>query len=112
MKTIAISIFGNRISSRLDMAEKLMIVSVDNMIIKNKEIYLLDSADILKKLDTLVKLKPDVLICGGLTNLCEKKLKNYNIKIIPWVRGETENILKLYLNGVLTGKNERILTRN
>jgi predicted Fe-Mo cluster-binding NifX family protein len=112
MKTIAISIFGNRISSRLDMAEKLMIVSVDNMIIKNKEIYLLDSADILKKLDTLVNLKPDVLICGGLTNLCEKKLKTCNIKVIAWVRGETENILNLYLNGVLTEKDERILTRN
>jgi predicted Fe-Mo cluster-binding NifX family protein len=112
MKTIALSIFGNRISSRLDMAEKLMIVKVDNMIIKNKEIFLLDSADILKKLNTLVNLKPDVLICGGLTNLCEKKLKNYKIRVIPWVRGETENILKLYLNGVLIGNDEKILTRN
>jgi predicted Fe-Mo cluster-binding NifX family protein len=110
MKTIALSIFGNRISSRLDVAEKLMIVKVDSTIIKNREIFLLDSVDILKKLDTLVKLKPDVLICGGLTNLCQKKLKNCNIKVIPWVRGETEYILKLYLNGVLTGKDVRILT--
>ncbi|MFZ0455767.1 MAG: hypothetical protein WCE54_05970 [Ignavibacteriaceae bacterium] len=112
METIALSIFGDRISSRLDVAEKLMIVKVENSLVKNKETLLLDSADILRKLDTLVKLKPDVLICGGLTNLCEKKLKNYNIKVIPWVRGETENILRLYLNGVLTGKGERILTRN
>ena len=112
MKTIALSIFGNRISSRLDIAEKLMIVKVDNTMIKNKEIFLLDSIDILKKLDTLVNLKPDVLICGGLTNLCEKKLNNCSIKVIPWVRGETEYILKLYLNGILTGKDERILARN
>lgn len=112
MKTIALSVFGNRISSRLDIAEKLMIVKVDNTMIMNKEIFLLDNADILKKLDTLVKLKPDVLICGGLTNLCEKKLKNYNIKVIPWVRGETEYVLKLYLNGILNGKDERILVRN
>ena len=111
MKTIALSIFGNRISSRLDVAEKLMIVKVDNTLIKNRETFLLDSSDILKKLDALVKLKPDVLICGGLTNLCEKKLKNYNIKVIPWVRGETDYILKLYLNGVLTGK-DRILANN
>ncbi len=112
MKTIALSIFGNRISPRLDVAEKLMIVKVENTVVKNKETLLLDSADILKKLDTLVKLKPDVLICGGLTSLCEQKLKNHNIKIIPWVKGETEYIIKLYLNSVLTGKNERILTRN
>jgi predicted Fe-Mo cluster-binding NifX family protein len=112
METIALSIFGNRISSRLDVAEKLLIVKVERSIIKNKETLLLDSADILRKLDTLVKLKPDVLICGGLTSLCEKKLRNYNIKLISWVKGETENILKLYLEGLLPGKDERILTRN
>ncbi len=112
MKTIALSIFGNRISSRLDVSEKLMIVKVENNTVKNKETLLLDCADILKKLDTLVKLKPDVLICGGLTNLCEKKLRNYNIKVIPWIKGDTEYILKLYLEGLLIGKDERILTRN
>jgi predicted Fe-Mo cluster-binding NifX family protein len=112
MKTIALSIFGNRISSRLDVAEKLMIIKVENTTIKNKETLLLDSADILKKLDTLVKLKPDVLICGGLTNLCEKKLSNYNIRVIPWIKGDTEYILKLYLNGMLIGKDDRISVRN
>ena len=108
MKTIALSIYRDRISSRLDIAEKVMMVKIDDTLIKSKEIFLLDNADILKKLETLIKLKPNVLICGGLTNLCEKKLKNYSIKIIPWVRGETENILKLYLNGLLTVKDKSI----
>jgi predicted Fe-Mo cluster-binding NifX family protein len=104
MKTIAMSVFGNRISSRLDVSEKLMIIKVDNHSIKGKEILKLNSDDILKKLDMLIQLKPDVLICGGLTNLCKEKLSNNNITVIPWVQGDTEQILKLYLDGLLNGK--------
>ena len=107
METIAISIFGNRISSRLDVSEKLMIVTTENDKIKTRDTILLESTDILKKLDTLLKLKPDVLICGGLTNLCKKMLSNYNIKVIPWVKGDTELILKLYLTGLLVEKNKK-----
>jgi predicted Fe-Mo cluster-binding NifX family protein len=107
METIAISIFGNRISSRLDVSEKLMIVTTENDKIKTRDTILLESTDILKKLDTLLKLKPDVLICGGLTNLCKKMLSNYNIKVIPWVKGDTELILKLYLKGLLVEKNKK-----
>jgi len=112
MRTIALSVFGNRISSRLDVAEKVMIVKVENNSVKTKEVLLLDSADILKKLDALAQLKPDVLICGGLTNLCEKKLSNYNIRVISWVQGDTENILKLFLEGSLPGKNNYNLSKN
>ena len=104
METIVLSIYGNRISSRLDVSEKVMVVTVENSKIKSKNTLLLNSTDILKKLDTLLKLKPDVLICGGLTNLCKKMLSNYNIKVIPWIKGNTEYILKLYISGLLNEK--------
>ncbi|MDZ7623720.1 MAG: hypothetical protein U5J96_04630 [Ignavibacteriaceae bacterium] len=48
MKTIAMSVFGNRISSRLDVSEKLMLVKVENQIVKNKETLLLDGNDAFK----------------------------------------------------------------
>lgn len=100
------SVFGNRISSRLDVSEKLMVVRVENHMVKNKETLLLNGKDTLKKLDTLVKLKPDVLICGGLTEFCKKKLSNKKIRVIPWVQGDTEHVLNLYLKGSLPEKNK------
>jgi len=105
MKTIAMSVFGNRISSRLDVSEKLMLVKVENQIVKNKETLLLDGNDMFKKLDTLLQLKPDVLICGGLTEYCKQKLSNKKIKVIPWMQGETDQVLNLYLKGSLNQKN-------
>ncbi|RPI72724.1 MAG: hypothetical protein EHM47_07615 [Ignavibacteriales bacterium] len=104
MKTIALSVFGNRISSRLDVCEKIMLVEVDNHSILNKETILLNNNDTVKKLDSLIQLKPDVLICGGLTNLCKKMLSNNKIKVIPWIQGNTEEILNLFLIGSLTEK--------
>ena len=108
METIAISIFGNRISSRLDVSEKLMIVTTENDKIKTRDTILLESTNLFKKLEALLKLKPDVLICGGLTKLCSKKLKNYNIKVIPWIQGDIDLILKLYLEGLLTKKDNEV----
>ena len=108
METIALSIYGNRISSRLDVSEKVMLVTTENNQIKTKDTILLGSTEILKKLETLLKLKPDVLICGGLTKLCSKKLKNCNIKVISWVQGDVDYILKLYFDGLLTKKNNRV----
>lgn len=105
MKTIAISVFGNRISSRLDVSEKFMLIKIENHKVKNKETFLLEGNNTSKRLDTLLQLRPDVLICGGLTEFCKKRLSNNKIKVIPWVQGETDQILDLYLKGSLNVKN-------
>ena len=97
MKTIAISIFHDRVASRLDSAENLMLVTADDGKVKSRELVLLREDDPLRKIDIIFQLKPDVLICGGLTKLCDYKLGHSNIKVIPWVQGNAEHILSLCL---------------
>ena len=97
MKTIAISVFGDRISSRLDSSENLMLVTVVDGKVKARELFLLREKDSLKKIEIIIQLKPDVLICGGLTNICESKLRSSNIKVCSWVQGNAEFILSLCL---------------
>lgn len=97
MKKIAISIFHDRVASRLDTAESLMLITVDSGKIKSRELVLLREVDPLRKIDIIFKLKPDVLICGVLTKTCEYKLSHSNIKIIPWVQGNAEYIISLCL---------------
>ncbi|MFC2119847.1 NifB/NifX family molybdenum-iron cluster-binding protein [Bacteroidota bacterium] len=97
MKKIAISIFHDRVASRLDSAENLMLVTADDGKVKSRELILLRGEDPLRKIDKIIQLKPDVLICGGLTKICEDKLGNSNIKIFPWIQGKTEYILSLCL---------------
>ena len=101
MKTIALSVSGNRISPRLDCAGKLLLVHANDSKIKTKEHLNLSCEDPLNNINVLTQLKPDVLICGGLTELYSNKLKNSKIKVIPWVQGDIEKILSLYMDGRL-----------
>jgi len=54
--------------------------------------------DPLRKIDKIFQLKPDLLICGGLTKLCDYKLSHSDIKVVPWVQGNAEYILSLCLS--------------
>ncbi len=98
MKKIAISIFQDRVASRLDSAENLMLVTTDDGKVKSRELVLLRDEDQLRKIDKIFQLKPDVLICGGLTKLCGYKLSHSDINVVPWVQGNAEHILSLCLS--------------
>ena len=97
MKKIAITIFRDRVASRLDSAENLMLVTVDDGKVNSREIVLLREKDPLKKIEKIFQLNPDILICGGLTKICESKLRDSNIKVFPWIQGNVEYILSLCL---------------
>jgi hypothetical protein len=108
MKKIAISIFQDRVASRLDSAEKLMLVTADEGKVKSRELVLLRGEAPLRKIDKIFQLKPDVLICGGLTKLCDYKLRHSDIKVVPWVQGNAEYILSLCLkNRFIDGDYDR-----
>ncbi len=97
MKKIAITIFRDRVASRLDSAENLMLVTVDDGKVNSREIVLLREKDPLKKIEKIFQLNPDILICGGLTKICGSKLRDSNIKVFPWIQGNAECILSLCL---------------
>ena len=101
MYTIAISVFGARVSARLDSAEKILLFTVENGTIKNRERVNLIQTDPLRKINMIKNLLPDVLICGGLTEAYSNMLKKNKIKIIPWIRGDAEEVLSQYLAGKL-----------
>ena len=104
VKTIAIAVFHERVASRLESTDNLILITVDNGKIKSRELVLLREGDPLRKIDVIFKLKPEILICGGLTKMCEYKLSHSNIRLIPWIQGNVENILSLCLkNTVIDG---------
>jgi hypothetical protein len=104
MKRITIAVFQERVASRLEFAKHLLLVTVDNGKIKFRELVPLREEDPLRKIDLIFELKPDILICGGLSKMCEYKLRSSNIILMPWIWGNAENILSLCLkNTVVDG---------
>ncbi|MBT8391962.1 MAG: hypothetical protein HKP17_03335, partial [Ignavibacteriaceae bacterium] len=102
MKRIALSTFNNRISSRLDSADEIQILTLKDKLVKKTETIRIIPSSPLDKIQQILELNPDVLICGGLTQLCDSKLKNSKINVIPWVKGNTEEVLKEFIEGRLS----------
>jgi predicted Fe-Mo cluster-binding NifX family protein len=101
MKTIAIPIFGTRVSSRLDCAESVLLVTVDDSTVKKREQVRLVQTNPLEKINMLIQLGVEVVICGGITEICSNKFNDCGMQVIPWVRGEAEEVLSQFLAGKL-----------
>lgn len=77
MKTIAITVFGTRVSSRLDCAESVLLVTVDNNTVKKRERVRPVQFNPLEKINMLIKLGVDAVICGGITEVCSNRFNDY-----------------------------------
>jgi predicted Fe-Mo cluster-binding NifX family protein len=101
MNRIALSIYRDRISSRLDAADEIRLIYLDNGQVKSSETIRIIPSSPLDKIQQIIELDPDVLICGGLTQICSNKLKNSSIAVIPWTKGNAEDVFKQFLEGKL-----------
>ncbi|MCA9735705.1 MAG: hypothetical protein H6696_00285 [Deferribacteres bacterium] len=101
MQRVAIPVFGDRISNRLDCSENVLLVSIENGQVIKRDTCHLAEIDSFSKLGLLANLGIDVLICNGITEFFENRLSDRHIQIIPWISGEAETILEQYLQGTL-----------
>jgi len=101
METIAIPVFGNRISPRLDYTESMQLITIDNGLIENRETIKLIAHNNLGKINMLIRLHPDIIICDGVSEISYEKLIKNRIKIFPWIHGEVDAVVDKYLNGKL-----------
>lgn len=101
METIAIPIFGSRISPRLDYTESMQLITIESGSIKRRETIKLLAHSSLEKINMLIRLHPDVIICDGVSKISYEKLISKNIKIFPWIHDEVDTIIQRYLSGKL-----------
>ncbi|MBU0475358.1 MAG: NifB/NifX family molybdenum-iron cluster-binding protein [Bacteroidetes bacterium] len=101
MEIIIVPLFGSRISPRIDYAEHFKILTVENGKIQKIEFIKIITNNRLERINRLIRLKPDIIICNGITERCYVELTKSNIKIIPWIQGELEEALQNYFSGYL-----------
>ncbi|MBC8179771.1 hypothetical protein H8E88_01490 [candidate division KSB1 bacterium] len=101
---IAIPFFKKRVSNRLDSSENILIVSIKSGAIESRKKIRLIHSEPLMMINILTQLKVNVLLCGGITEYYAKQFTLSRIKVIPWISGELEEVLDLYLQGRLKEK--------
>lgn len=94
MTTIAVSMFGSRVSGRLDCADTFLLVSVQNGMVHERR-SVSAPPDAARRI--LEHLGVDILICGGMTERCVHAFSESRIKVIPWVQGEVDEVLAHFL---------------
>ena len=109
---VVIPVYGSRISPRLDCANHIQIIWVEGGKIQRSESVQYVSNNSLDKFNMLLRLKPSVLICDGITNIYKNILEEKEIKVIPWVTGETDEILSKFLSGQLKEKQKINMSNN
>lgn len=96
---VAITIWGNRISPVFDSAQTLLIAEVEGDDIIDRRIERMDGALFSRVLELLESLEVDVLICGALSMGTAALLEAVRIEVIPFIAGDAEEILSLYVDG-------------
>ncbi len=96
---VAITVWGNRISPVFDAAQTLLIAEIrDNKILDRKITGF--QADIFNGVIRLFEeLDVQVLICGALCEGPVRLLESQGIEVIPFMTGEAEKVLEMYVNG-------------
>jgi predicted Fe-Mo cluster-binding NifX family protein len=96
---IAIPIFQSRVSPVFDWSRRLMVIEMDQTGEIHREERSLEGATHRDRMDRLVEMGVDVLLCGGISAPMLSLVKANNIRVIPWVAGDVDEVLGVFLEG-------------
>ena len=98
---LAIPEFNGRISPTFDFCRHLLLVEIspgEPSLMTTLDLSGLESN---RRAQFLKKLEIDTLLCGGISRKLTEDVEGYDIRIIPWLSGEIQEVLQAYLNGKL-----------
>jgi len=101
---VAIPMFNSRVSPSFDFASNVLVATVENGKILDKEKYSLINLNPIRRSALLKDQGVNVLICGGVSNFTGRLLMSNGIEVIPMVSGEAEEVLNHFVKGNLDVK--------
>ena len=105
---IAIPIYGDYVSNVFDFAHRLLLVDIENGKETQRREVEIEGFSLPQRAGQLKNLGADVLICGAISQLLANMVTQSGIEILPYVTGNTENVLGAYMAGQLTGAEFRM----
>ena len=97
--TIAIPVWGDRVSPVFDTATTVRVVSVRNGHEVGRRDVPLSNPLIGARAARLLSLGADVLICGAISNPQALVVRGAGVRVVPWVSGDADEVLAAYLAG-------------
>ena len=98
---VAIPTFNSRVSPRFDFAAKVLIATIENGKIVDREHFSLTNLNTIRRSSLLREQEVVVVICGGISNFSVRLLSENGIEVIPLISGELEDVLEQFARGHL-----------
>jgi len=94
---IAIPVWNGRVSPLFDTAQDALLVDVENGIEVGRSSAPISAATAPFKIRRLCDFHADVLLCGGISGPLASMVEGAGVKVVPWLAGEVDEVLRAYL---------------
>jgi len=96
---VAIPFWQGRVSPVFDSARKLALVQIENGTIVGRNEVLLEGTLPPHRVEQLVKLGVEILVCGSISRTLTTMCRYSGITIFAWVSGPLEEVIQAYIAG-------------
>jgi len=98
---VVLTVWENHISPVADSARQLLVVEVENRTIRGKRTEWLNTDSLFYSARRLADLEVKIFICGAISDFFASLVEGYGIRLIPFIRGEADEVLDAYLEDSL-----------
>jgi len=100
MKTV-IPVFKNRVSPVFDWCSNLLVVEIQSGREVGRSKVATAGADPARQADQVVELGASMVVCGGIGERLQDMIEASNIRVIPGVSGDIDDVLATLIAGEL-----------
>jgi hypothetical protein len=94
---IALTVWEDRISPVADSARQLLLVQLTRQTIMGRWTENFEDDNPFYRARKLYELKVETFICGAVSSFFANLVEGYGIRVIPFIRGQTDAVLNAYL---------------
>ena len=98
---VAVTVWQNTVSTVCDFSSRLLVFNVTEGEVKNRSFVPFETRFLPERVNQLVALGVEVLLCGAVSRPLERMIHASGVKVIPCLRGSIEEIIRAYLDGSL-----------
>ena len=98
---VAIPIWEGKVSPLFDTASKVLVFDIEDAKAVLRFQTTLGEQDLRRRCSRLKGLGVELLICGAISWQLRDILMGAGIKVIPWISGQTDEVIQAYIEGRL-----------
>ncbi len=106
---VAFAVWNHRIAPVFDVAQHIHLAHYENDVLVREAEARLPVHNAMQKVQSLVELGVELLICGAVSRPLHEMLAAYGIQVIPFVAGELQQVMSAWHSGALQNHSDFLM---